>query len=221
MGEQSEERCAQMIGEGDDHLLIARIIRRDATALEQLYARYRPRLWRYLWQQVDGDSGAVDDLLQEIFLTVWRADGDFRGDAQVNTWIFRIAHHQLAHRQRSTARRPEGHLAVLAPPDDDHDVRSDDARSDLAQTSHEEAVLDRLILIAAYRRLAPKHREALELIYQQGFTLEGIAQILDIPLGTNQMSTPPATLTLDRTLERQRTPSKRSPHTHTKRSGRA
>ncbi|HEX8033458.1 MAG TPA: RNA polymerase sigma factor [Ktedonobacterales bacterium] len=168
----------------DDHLLIARIVRRDASALEQLYTRYRPRLWRYLLQQLDGDSGAVDDLLQEIFLAVWRAAGDFRGDAQVNTWIFRIAHHQLAHRQRSAARRPEGHLAMLAPPDDDRDVQSEDTRGEPAQASHEEAVLDRLILIAAFRRLPPKHREALELVYQQGFTFEEVAQILDIPIGT-------------------------------------
>jgi RNA polymerase sigma-70 factor, ECF subfamily len=168
----------------DDHLLITRIVRRDATALEQLYARYRPRLWRYLLQQLDGDSGAVDDLLQEIFLAVWRASGDFRGDAQVNTWIFRIAHHQLAHRQRSAARRPEGRLAVIAPTDDDHDIRSDDTRGEFAQASHEEAVVNRVILIAAFRRLAPKHREALELVYQQGFTFEEVAQILDIPLGT-------------------------------------
>lgn len=169
--------------QGDDHLLLARIVHRDATALEQLYVRYRPRLWRYLLQQLNGDSSAVDDLLQEIFLAVWRAAGDFRGEARVNTWIFRIAHHQLAHRQRSTSRRPEGHLAVLAPPDD-RDVQRDDTQGELALASHEEAVLDRLILVAAFRRLAPKHREALELVYQQGFTLDEVAQILDVPLGT-------------------------------------
>jgi RNA polymerase sigma-70 factor, ECF subfamily len=185
----------------DDHLLIARIVRRDATALEQLYARYRPRLWRYLLQQLNGDSSAVDDLLQEIFLAVWRVAGDFRGEARVNTWIFRIAHHQLAHRQRSTARRPEGHLALLAPPDDDRDVQSDDTRGELAQASHEEAVLDRLILIGAFRRLAAKHREALELVYQQGFTLEEVAQILDVPLGTVKSRISNARRALQRELE--------------------
>lgn len=167
----------------DDHPLIARIARRDATALERLYALYRPRLWRYLWQQLEGDSGAVEDALQEVFLAVWHAAGDFRGEAKVNTWIFRIAHHQVARRQRSAARRPEGHLAELIPPDDD-DGRSDDARGELAQASHEGAVLDRLVLAAAFGRLAAKHREALELVYQQGFTLEEVAQILDVPLGT-------------------------------------
>src|SRR5262247_3634773 len=142
----------------DDRSLIARIARHDATAVEHLYALYRPRLWHYLWQQLDGDSGAVEDTLQEIFLAVWRAASDFRGEARVNTWIFRIAHHQVAHRQRSAARRPEGYLVEHAPLDDEG--RSDDTRDELAQASHEAAVLDRLVLAAAFGRLAAKHREA-------------------------------------------------------------
>jgi len=169
----------------DDRPLIARIARRDATALERLYALYRPRLWRYLWQQLDEDACAVEDALQEIFLAVWLAAGDFRGEAKVSTWIFRIAHYQMARGQRSAARRPEGHLtnlAELASPDAEE--RNDDTRAELAQSSHESAVLDRLILAAAFGRLAAKHREALELVYQQGFTLEEVAQILDVPLGT-------------------------------------
>jgi len=166
----------------DDRSLIPRIARHDATALEHLYALYRPRLWRYLWQQLDGDSGAVEDTLQEVFLAVWLAAGDFRGEAKVNTWIFRIAHHQLAHRQRSATRRPEGHVAEHVLLDDEG--RSDDLRDALVQASHEAAVLDRLVLAAAFGRLAAKHREALELVYQQGFTLEEVARILDVPLGT-------------------------------------
>lgn len=168
----------------DDGVLISRIARRDATALEHLYALYRPRLWRYLLQQLGGDSGAVEDTLQEVFLAVWRAAGEFRGEARVNTWIFRIAHYQMAQRQRSTARRPEGHLAVLAQSDDEQEGRGDDTRAEFAQVSHEEAVLDRLVLASAFKRLAAKHREALELVYQQGFTHEEVAHILDVPLGT-------------------------------------
>jgi len=166
----------------DDRSLIARIARRDATALERLYGLYRPRLWRYLWQQLDGDSCAVEDTLQEIFLAVWLAACNFRGEATVTTWIFHIAHHQLSHRQRSAARRPEGHLAEQAPLDDE--VRSDSMEGELAQASHEAAVLDRLVLVGAFGRLAAKHREALELVYQQGFTLEEVARIINVPLGT-------------------------------------
>jgi RNA polymerase sigma-70 factor (ECF subfamily) len=184
----------------DDRPLIERIARRDPIALERLYALYRPRLWRYLWQQLQGDCGAVEDALQEVFLAVWLAAGDFRGESTVNTWIFRIAHYQVNRRQRSTARRPEGHLAELAQPDDEG--RSDDAWGELAQASHEGAVLDRLALSAAFGRLAAKHREALELIYQQGFTHEEVAQILDVPLGTVKSRISYARRALQRELAR-------------------
>ncbi|HKB46803.1 MAG TPA: sigma factor-like helix-turn-helix DNA-binding protein, partial [Ktedonobacterales bacterium] len=62
--------------------------------------------------------------------------------------------------------------------------RSGDTRDELAQASHEAAVLGRLVLATAFGRIAAKHREALELVYQQGFTLEEVARILDVPLGT-------------------------------------
>jgi RNA polymerase sigma-70 factor (ECF subfamily) len=167
----------------DDRLLIARVAQHDAAALEQLYTRYRSRLWRYLWQQMEGDSGAVEDALQEVFLAVWRAAGDFRGAAKVNTWIFRIAHHQLAHHQRAAARRPEGRLAAPGPRADEGGPENG-VWDELAQDSHESAVLDRMILARAFGQLAAKHREALELVYQQGFTLEEVAHTLDVPLGT-------------------------------------
>src|SRR5262249_56073214 len=132
----------------------------------------------------DGDWGGGEDTLQEIFLAVWRAASDFRGEARVNTWIFRIAHHQVAHRQRSAARRPEGYLVEHAPLDDEG--RSDDTRDELAQASHEAAVLDRLVLAAAFRRLAAQHRQALQLVYPQGFTLQEGAGVLRLPPWTPQ-----------------------------------
>src|SRR5258706_13177765 len=115
----------------DDRPLIARIARRDAAALERLYALYRPRLWRYLWQQLDGDAGAVEDILQEVFLAVWLAAGDFRGEAEGNTRIFPLAPPPLAHPPRSAAPRPAGHPAEHAPFGED-EGRNDHTRGDAA-----------------------------------------------------------------------------------------
>lgn len=164
----------------DDSVLLARVARGDGHALRQLYLRYRPRLWRYLWQQLDGDGFAVEDALQDIFLGIWRGSAAFRGESRTNTWIFRIAHHQAAQRLRSAARHPEQplepHGALEAAADGALDLR--------VQPSHEDEVLDRLTLATAWDHLSAKHREALELVFQQGFTLDEVAQILDVPLGT-------------------------------------
>lgn len=176
----------------DEPLLVARIAAGDGQAMHLLYAAYRPRLWRYLWQQLNGDASAVEDALQDVFLAVWRSAASFRGEAQVNTWIFRIAHYHVLHRHRDAARRPEGHLAPL---DTLRDETGDpfggngpegdtDGRRASQQDSHEDEVLDRLALAVALDRLSPRHREALDLVFQQGFTLEEVAGILDVPLGT-------------------------------------
>lgn len=50
--------------------------------------------------------------------------------------------------------------------------------------SHENDVVRRLTLAAALDQLSAKHREIFELVFQQGFTLEEVARILDIPPGT-------------------------------------
>src|SRR5262249_44206365 len=97
----------------------------------------------------------------------WRAAGDFHGAAKVNTCIFRIAHHQLAHYQRTVARRPEGHPATPGPLDEEESP-GQGVWDEIAQDSHEGAALDRMILARAFGRLAAKHREAVELVYQQG-----------------------------------------------------
>lgn len=176
----------------DEHSLVARVAGGDGQAMRLLYAAYRPRLWRYLWQQLDGDGSVVEDVLQEVFLAIWRSAESFRGEAQVNTWIFRIAHYQVLHRRRDRARRPERHLASL---DSGNDVTGDlleecdlEGDGDMARASqresHEDEVINRLTLAAALDQLSPRHRDALELVFQHGFTLEEVARILDIPLGT-------------------------------------
>lgn len=176
----------------DEHALVARVAGGDGQAMRLLYGMYRPRLWRYLWQQLGGDGSAVEDALQEVFLAIWRSAESFRGDAQVTTWIFRIAHYQVLHRRRDIARHPEGHLASLDSRDDgagdlpkecDAEDDGDSVRASQRE-SHEDEVINRLALAAALDRLSPRHREALELVFQQGFTLEEVARILGVPLGT-------------------------------------
>lgn len=164
----------------EEQALLARIGRGDDEALGRLYASYRPRLRRYLWQQLQGDEGAVEDVLQETFLAVWRTAATFRGEAQVATWVFRIARYQMLR-----ARRAATHSPFELPPSfgrDDADER-EQASGELA-ASPEEAIVERLALAGALRRLSPKHREALELVFQHGFSLDETARILSVPVGT-------------------------------------
>jgi RNA polymerase sigma-70 factor (ECF subfamily) len=162
--------------ESDDRLL-ARVATGDQDALRDLYTRYRPRLWRYLRSRLDGDMTAVDDLLQEIFLAVWSAAPGYQPRGRVAAWIFQIAHHQLGHARRALSRRPEGHLAS-------GDEDGPESSLNGHRPTFEEGVVERVALADALARLSPAHREVLLLVFQQGFTLEEVACILGVPVGT-------------------------------------
>jgi RNA polymerase sigma-70 factor, ECF subfamily len=167
----------------DERLLLGQVAGGDEEAMRQLYFAYRPRLRRYLWHQLGGDMSRVEEALQDIFLAVWRSAGGYRGDARVSTWVYRIAHNVALDARRRLARYPQPlRLAAFADEDDpdlDGNVATPDAGAD-----DEETLLDRLALADAIGRLSEKHRDALALVFQQGFSLEEAAQVLDVPLGT-------------------------------------
>ncbi|HEX6799291.1 MAG TPA: RNA polymerase sigma factor [Ktedonobacterales bacterium] len=158
----------------DEQGLLARIAAGDDDALRQLYAAYRPRLWRYLWQLTWGDAMLAEEALQDAFVAVWRHAGSYRGDAPVAAWIFRIAHNQAANMLRSRSRRPAtlGDPALL------------EGESAEPLVWPETAAIERLTLEDALRHLSPKHREALELVFAAGFSCDEAARVLDVPVGT-------------------------------------
>jgi RNA polymerase sigma-70 factor (ECF subfamily) len=159
---------------GRDDVLLERVTAGDQEALRQLYALYRPRLWRYVWQQIGGDAQLAEEVLQDVFLAVWHGAGSFQRRASVSTWIFRIAHNIAATTGHAHLRR----TARLAP------VGADSQHRENGYDSHEDEVLARVTLADALARLSAKHREVLELTFYQGFTCEEAGHILDVPSGT-------------------------------------
>lgn len=164
----------------DDEGLIGQIAGGDEGALRQLYASYRVRLWQYLWPQLNGDAQRVEEVLQDVFLAVWRQARTFRGEARASTWLFRIARNRASNAMRDRARQPEGYAEPLATCDDGEGGTYERA----SMASHEDAVLDRVALAEGMAKLSPKHREVLDLFFYHGFTLDEVAHILDIPTGT-------------------------------------
>lgn len=91
----------------DDEGLIGQIAGGDEGALRQLYASYRVRLWQYLWPQLNGDAQRVEEVLQDVFLAMWRQAWSFRGEARASTWLFRIARNRASNAMRDRARQPD------------------------------------------------------------------------------------------------------------------
>ncbi|MEO1038394.1 MAG: sigma-70 family RNA polymerase sigma factor [Pseudomonadota bacterium] len=108
-----------------------------------------------------------DELVQDIFLAVWRAASAYRGDAPMRAYIARIAHNvAVSHVRRSVRRK-------AAPLDDDH----------IDETANPEADADRALkrrrLLAAIRTLDLPQRQAITL-HLEGFGNTEIADVLGL-----------------------------------------
>ncbi|HKD74185.1 MAG TPA: sigma-70 family RNA polymerase sigma factor, partial [Ktedonobacterales bacterium] len=159
--------------DSEDVACLRRIAQGDQSALADLYARYRLPLTRALWNQLGGDSAVIEDVLQETFLSIWRAANTFRGDAQVSTWIFRIAQHSAGEVQRRMSRDLRN-----VPLSELHE-----REGTAPAANHEQQSITRLTVHDALSRLTDKQREVIVLIFVHGFTGEEVARMLGVPLG--------------------------------------
>ena len=75
----------------EDEALIAAALNGSAYAWEKLVKRYETQIFNYS-VRLTGNSSDAMDLMQEVFLGVYRNLHRFRGDAKFSSWIFRIAH---------------------------------------------------------------------------------------------------------------------------------
>ncbi|MEW6406176.1 MAG: sigma-70 family RNA polymerase sigma factor [Chloroflexota bacterium] len=78
----------------------------DGLDFEKTHAAFRPKIFRYLSRLIG--EGDAEDLTQEVFLKVSRALGDFRGDSQLSTWLYRIATNAALDRMRSPSFTGQG-----------------------------------------------------------------------------------------------------------------
>lgn len=86
----------------EDEALIAAALNGSAYAWEKLVKRYESKIYNHGLRLMGNRSDAMD-LLQEVFLGVYRNLHRFRGDARFSSWIFRIAHNKaidLSRRKR-------------------------------------------------------------------------------------------------------------------------
>jgi RNA polymerase sigma-70 factor (ECF subfamily) len=78
----------------------------DAEAFAELVLNYQPRLQRIL-QHLVGERDSADDLVQDVFLRVYRARKTYVPGAKFSTWIFRIANNIASNAVRDRSRRRE------------------------------------------------------------------------------------------------------------------
>ena len=154
--------------ESTDEALMLAYAAGDVSAFEQLYARHRQKLYRYLLRHVR-DPGLADELFQDVWQKLIAARTDWTPDAGFSAWLFTIAHHRLGDHWRSLKHRPSA-------PDD-----ADERLARLADAHTPERVLSeferRRQLQLALDDLPMDQREVVLLRLEQELTLEEIGTI--------------------------------------------
>lgn len=154
--------------------LLHSIARRDEQALASLYDRYRIILFGLLVRILNSREEA-EDVLQEVFLQIWRRAGDF--DEQRGrpfTWLVTLARSRAIDRLRLLGARQR--VAESAAHNTYDEVS--DAATDTLQSEQRE------IVQRALAELPDEQKRTLLLAYFEGLTQSEIAARLGTPLGT-------------------------------------
>lgn len=157
-------------GTSDEGLMLAWVAG-EIGAFEQLYARHRIRLYRYLLRHLR-DGALADELFQDVWQKVVAARAGWVPDAPFATWLYRIAHNRLADHWRAARHRPqapedgEARTARIADPG-----TPERSLSEFEQRRQLQRALD---------ELPPEQREVLVLRLEQDLSLEEIGAITGV-----------------------------------------
>lgn len=163
-----------------DALLLQRLVEGDHAALDEVYARYARPAYA-LARRVTVDDGFAEDVVQEVFLALWRDPHRFDpAKGSFGSWLMAMVHHRSvdAVRREESLRRRRDKVAeqsaaehaltpVTAPVDDAVMGRLQDER-----------------VRAALLSLPEAQRRALTLAYFGGYTQREVASLTNSPLGT-------------------------------------
>lgn len=155
----------------------------DPAAFGVLFGRHRDRLWAVALRTTGHPEDAAD-ALQEALISAFKRAGDFRGDAQVTTWLHRIVVNASLDRLRRNKVRAAQPLpddleeraargAVIGSPD-----AADDPALASVRAERRRAVLEALAL------LPDEQRAALVLVDMEGYPVDEVSRMLDCPVGT-------------------------------------
>lgn len=167
----------------EEDALITGLREGSERAYEALILRYQQPVYN-LVSRLMTDPGDACDVVQEVFLKIFRNVGHFRGGSSLKTWIYRIAVNEAHNHRRwfSRHQRPEiGFAANEETPGLHEENFADPGRSPFELASNEET---RLLVEDALADLNPKFRAAVVLRDIEDLSYEEIASVLEVSLGT-------------------------------------
>jgi RNA polymerase sigma-70 factor (ECF subfamily) len=160
------------VQEISDETLMQSIAAGDKRAMQVLFGRHNVKVYRFILRMV-GREAVAEDLLNEVFMDVWRQAAKFEGRSKVSTWMMAIARFKAlsALRQRQDGELDEDAVAAI-------EDTSDNPEETLVK--QQRATLMRQCM----DQLSAAHREIIDLVYYHEKSVEEVSQILGVPQNT-------------------------------------
>jgi RNA polymerase sigma-70 factor (ECF subfamily) len=158
--------------------LVRRVAAGDRAAVDDLYQRFRRPAFA-LARRILGDDVLAEDVLQDVFLGIWRDPAAFDGSrGSVASWLLAVVHHKAV----DAVRREESHRRRRARAEDDLVLSTPTQTTDVEDAAWQRLVAERVR--TALHDLPATQREALTLAYYGGYTQREVAALTETPLGT-------------------------------------
>ncbi len=155
-----------------DAALVKDIAAGERRAMQVLFARHNVRVYRFVLRMV-GSEAVAEEIVSEVFLSVWRQAGQFEGRSQVSTWLLAIARFKALSvlRQRTEETLDETMAETI-----------EDSSDTPEEALHKNAT--GAILRKCLTQLSAVHREVIDLTYYHEKSTQEAARIIGIPENT-------------------------------------
>lgn len=169
--------------ESDDLRLVEALRTGAAQAYEELLTRFQQPVYALALRLLN-DPSEASDVVQEVFLKVFRNVGTFRGQSSLKTWIYRITVNEAHNARRWFFRHRRREVELDSEPEDSRNLKEiipDDCTSPFDAACERE---QHVMIEAALDKISPIFREAVVLRDITDMSYEEIAVILGVSLGT-------------------------------------
>ena len=166
----------------EEDALVGALCRGEEEAYEILIQRFQQPVYNLVCRLMS-DPAEAPDIVQEVFLKVFRNIGSFRGGSSLKTWIYRIAVNEAYNHRRWFSRHQRQEVALTA---EEGAANYEDNLADPGQSPYDYAAdcETRALLETALDKLNPRFRAAVVLRDIEDLSYEDIASVLNVSLGT-------------------------------------
>ncbi len=152
----------------------------ESGEFDKLYRDYVDLIYRYAYR-LCGEAESAKDLVQETFLNAYQGLKDFRGEAQVSTWLYTIASRACIRMRRKRKGQPEHELSLEEfVPTSEGEFRLQIPMDGLSPEEALQSKELRQALDQAIEKLPPKYRMALVLRDMEGLSAKEVGTIMGL-----------------------------------------